>query len=114
MGWSNNGVELFTLAGEAIGSSSLHGTRKIQEVFAASGALVAVEQSIGSNEPRETNLARVGARTLIHRFGWNDGGRIVGVALEAEFTEGRLDRMQLLDGWILLSGPQSTLAIPLP
>ena len=114
VGWSNNGVELFTLAGEAIGSSSLHGTRKIQEVFAASGALVAVEQSIGSNEPRETNLARVGARTLIHRFGWNDGGRIVGVALEAEFTEGRLDRMQLLDGWILLSGPQSTLAIPLP
>ena len=80
----------------------------------SSGAIVAVEQTTGVNEPRDFALARAGTRTLIHRFGWNDGGRIMGSALEVDLTDGRLDRIQILDGWILMGGAQSTLAIPLP
>jgi hypothetical protein len=38
----------------------------------------------------------------------------MGSALEVDFADGRLDRIQILDGWILMGGAQSTLAIPLP
>lgn len=114
VGWSRSVIDLFTLDGELVGSSSLHGARRIQDVLLASGAIVAVEQTTGVNEPRDFALARAGTRTLIHRFGWNDGGRIMGSALEVDFADGRLDRIQLLDGWILMGGAQSTLAIPLP
>jgi outer membrane protein assembly factor BamB len=114
VGWSRSVIDLFTLDGELVGSSSLHGARRIQDVLLASGAIVAVEQTTGVNEPRDFALARAGTRTLIHRFGWNDGGRIMGSALEVDFADGRLDRIQMLDGWILMGGAQSTLAIPLP
>ena len=114
VGWSRSVIDLFTLGGELVGSSSLHGARRIQDVLLSNGAIVAVEQTTSVNEPRDFALARAGTRTLIHRFGWNDGGRIMGSALEVDFADGRLDRIQLLDGWILMGGPQSTLAIPLP
>ena len=114
VGWSRSVIDLFTLGGELVGSSSLHGARRIQDVLLSSGAIVAVEQTTGVNEPRDFALARAGTRTLIHRFGWNDGGRIMGSALEVDFADGRLDRIQILDGWILMGGAQSTLAIPLP
>ena len=114
VGWSRSVIDLFTLSGELVGSSSLHGARRIQDVLLASGAIVAVEQANSANEPRDFALNRAGTRTLIHRFGWSDGGRIMGSALEVDFADGRLDRIQLLDGWILMGGAQSTLAIPLP
>lgn len=114
LGWTNSEVDLFSLQGDAIGSSSLHGTRRIQSVVPASGAIVAVEQADKGNEPREFGLNRTATQLLIHRFGWGDGGRIVAPALEVEFNDPRLDRMQLLDGWLLLGGSQTTLAIPLP
>ncbi len=114
LGWTNSEVDLFSLQGEALGSSSLHGTRRIQNVLPASGAIVAVEQSEKANEPREFGLNRAAAQLFIHRFGWGDGGRIAAPALEVEFNDPRLDRMQLLDGWLLLGGSQTTVAIPLP
>ncbi len=114
LGWTNSEVDLFSLQGEALGSSRLHGTRRIQSVLPASGAILAVEQSDKANEPREFGLNRAAMQLFVHRFGWGDGGRIVAPALEVEFTDPRLDRMQLLDGWLLLGGSQRTLAIPLP
>ncbi len=111
--WFNSGFEIFSLSGGLLGSSSLHGTRRIQSVLPTVGGLIAVEQLDDLNEPRAIGLARPASRILIHRFGWEDGGRITGPALEVEFTDARLDRPQVLDGWLLIGGPQSTLAIPL-
>lgn len=112
--WSRNGLEMFSLQGDLLGASRLHGARTIQGVAPTSGALVAVEQTGGADEPREVGLGRAAMRILIHRFGWSDGGRVASPALEVEFSDGRLDRIQVLDGWILLGGSQSTLAIPMP
>ncbi|MSR68981.1 MAG: hypothetical protein EXS17_01345 [Phycisphaerales bacterium] len=114
LGWSNSEVDLFSLRGEALGTSSLHGTRRLQNVLPASGAIVAIEQSEKANEPREFGLNRAAIQHFVHRFGWADGGRIAAPALEVEFSDPRLDRTQLLDGWLLLGGSQTTLAIPLP
>lgn len=115
VGWSRTGIDLFTLRGEAIGASRLHGIRNFQHVLAASGGLLAVEQNRdGANEPRESGARRAATGMLIHRLGWGDGGRIASPALDVEFSEGRIDRAQLLDGWILLGGSQLTHAIPLP
>ncbi len=114
VGWSRTVINLFTLGGELVGSSSLHGVRRIQDVLLASGAIVAVEQINNANDPRDFGVGRASSRTLIHRFGWNDGGRIIGSALEVDIADGRFDRVQLLDGWILMGEAQTTLAIPLP
>lgn len=114
LGWSTGEVDLFSLRGDALGSTSLHGTRRIQSVVPASGAIVAIEQVDRSNEPREFGLSRATMQLFIHRFGWADGGRIIAPALELEIAEVRLDRIALLDGWLLLGGSQTTLAIPLP
>jgi len=114
IGWSSDSVEFFSLTGEAIGSSSLHGPRQIEWVLPASGGLIAIEQIDPSNEPREFGAPRGQSRILIHRFGWNDGGRIMGPPLEVEFNQVRIESAQAIDGWILLSGPQSTMAIALP
>ncbi len=113
--WTSGGVDLFSLHGEAIGSSGLHGTRRIHTVSPCASVIVAVEQP-DRTEPRDVGLARVASQLLIHRLGWGDGGRIAGPALELdlEFTDNRIERMQIVDGWLLLSGSQSTLAIPVP
>lgn len=112
--WSNSIMGLFTIHGVPLGSTALHGARRIDTVLPASCALIAIEQGTGLDEPREFGIGRQVARVLVHRFGWQDGARIMGAPIEVELHDGRLDRMQLVDGWVLLGGPQTTTALPLP
>ncbi len=49
----------------------------------------------------------------IYRFGIDDGGRQAGPALELRTLGPRFDSMRIREGWILLSSPASTVAIPL-
>lgn len=112
--WSAGDVDMYSLGGALIGSASLHGSRRIAEVALASGAVVGLEQTDPASEPRNFGLARAPERLLVHRFGWEDGARVAGPTLQVELPDGRLDRSQMRDGWLLLGGSQKTLAIPLP
>ena len=112
--WTNNGIDLFGLNGAESGSVALHGARRIEDVLPSACAIVAIEQGEGLEEAREFGLGRQAASALIHRFGWDEGGRIMGPPVQVDLHDGRLDRAQLVDGWVLLGGPQSTLAVPLP
>lgn len=114
IGWTTSDIDLYTLRGELVGSASLHGPRRCEGIMLASGAIVAVEQTDATMEPRDFGLNRTSARLLLHRFGWDDGGRIAGPSVQVDLADGRLDRIELLDGWLLLGGSQTTLAVPLP
>jgi outer membrane protein assembly factor BamB len=112
--WTNNGIDLFSVQGAESGGVVLHGARRIEGVLPSACALIAIEQGDGAEEPREFGFGRQAASVLLHRFGWEDGGRIASAPILVELHDGRLDRSQLVDGWVLLGGPQTTLAVPLP
>ncbi|MSR28527.1 MAG: hypothetical protein EXS03_02990 [Phycisphaerales bacterium] len=112
--WTNNDIALYTVHGVPEGAVALHGTRRIESVLPASCAIVAIEQGDALEEPREFGVGRQRAKVLLHRFGWTDGARIMGAPMVVDLPDGRLDRSQLIDGWILLGGPQTTTAVPLP
>ncbi len=114
LNWDNNEIALLSLDGAPLGATALHGSRRIESVLPASCAVLAIEQSVGPDEPREFGSPRIAPRTLIHRFGWQDGLKIIGPPIEIDLHDGRLDRAQLVDGWVILGGPQTTTAIPLP
>ena len=111
--WNTEGVSMFGLDGVLRGLSALHGDRLVDGIVPQSRALVVIEQ-LG----RAAAMRAVGgggtSQVLLHQLGWSEGGRLLGPAFEVDFVQGKLDRASAIDGWLLLGGPQSTVAVSLP
>ena len=111
--WNTQGVAMFALDGSLRGLSALHGERTLDGVVPQSSALLAVEQ-VGRAAVARGMGAPGTSQVLLHRLGWTEGARLLGAAYEVDFVQGKLDRASALDGWLLLGGPQSTVAVSLP
>jgi len=111
--WSAEGVAMFALDGSLRGVSALHGDRMVDGVVAQSSALLAVEQ-LGRAAVARGMGAPGTSQVLLHRLGWSEGARLLGAAYQVDFVQGKLDRASALNGWLLLGGPQSTVAVSLP
>jgi len=113
LSWTTDGVALFGLDGSLRGRSALHGERTVDGVVPQSAALLAVEQ-LGRAAVARGMGAPSTTQVLLHRLGWSDGARLLGPAYEVDFVQAKLDRASAMDGWLLLGGPQSTVAVSLP
>ena len=51
---------------------------------------------------------------VVYRFGLDDGLRQLGPAIEVRTVGPRFDAMRIIDGWMILSSPGSSLGIPIP
>jgi outer membrane protein assembly factor BamB len=111
--WTADGVALFALDGSLRGRSALHGERTVDGVVPQSAALLAIEQ-VGRAAVARGMGAPSTTQVLLHRLGWSEGARLLGPAYEVDFVQGKLDRASAMDGWLLLGGPQSTVAVSLP
>ena len=111
--WNTEGVAMFALDGSLRGLSALHGDRMLDGVVPQSAALLAVEQ-VGRAAVARGMGAPGTSQVLLHRLGWSEGARLLGPAYEVDFVQGKLERASAVDGWLLLGGPQSTVAVSLP
>lgn len=111
--WNADGVAMFGLDGSLRGLSALHGERMLDGVVPQSSALLGIEQ-VGRAAVARGMGAPGTSQILLHRLGWSEGARLLGPAFEVDFVQGKLDRASALDGWLLLGGPQSTVAVSLP
>jgi hypothetical protein len=111
--WTADGIALFALDGSLRGRSALHGERTVDGVVPQSTALVAIEQ-VGRAAMARGMGTQSTTPVLLHRLGWSEGARLLGPAYEVDFVQGKLDRASAMDGWLLLGGPQSTVAVSLP
>ena len=106
-------IHMLDRVGATLGLDAVHADRNyLLGAVAEDGAVVLSFE--GAGPVADANgTPRTEFTYAIYRFGIEDGGRQLGPALELRTLGPRFDTMRLREGWILLSSPASTVAIPL-
>lgn len=99
--------------GEPLGIDAVHEDRNyLLGGLAEDGVVVLSFEGAGPTMGAD-GTPRTEFTYAIYRFGLDDGGRQLGPALELRTLGPRFESMWIRDGWVLLSSPVSTVAIPM-
>lgn len=100
-------------AGGLLGLDAVHEDRNYLLGGLAEDSVVVLSFEGAGPVTDENGTPRTEFIYAIYRFGLDDGGRQDGPALELRTLGPRFESMWIREGWILLSSPVSTVAIPL-
>jgi hypothetical protein len=103
----------YDLNGTIIGADSIVGPRDYRTLLSAADRLIVISQYDSRQVPRVGGLGRETHRTY-RIYILSEDGRLEAEPMQLPaFTE-RLGEAAVIDGWLLLSAGEQTLALPLP
>jgi outer membrane protein assembly factor BamB len=104
----------FGAEGQLVGMDAVSEDRNFVAMAEVDGGVMVLSARGTRPALDEMNIPRSESAYLVYRFDLEQGGRQVGPALDLRTIGPRLDVVGAIDGWLLLSSPVATIAVPLP